>query len=55
MADFEIDLDEENETVSATFNAGSLQVVNAISNGQDAPGKLVDQPGFLGDRQEALG
>ncbi|NBS71148.1 hypothetical protein EBT31_19910, partial [bacterium] len=38
VTDFEIVIDEASDSISGTFNATSLRVINAMSNGADTPG-----------------
>src|SRR5688572_22210663 len=38
VTDFSLTVDEAQDEVSGTFNAGSLRVVNAMSSGTDTPG-----------------
>lgn len=40
---FQVEVDRDNEDLTATFDANSLEVVNAMENGQEAPGKLGDK------------
>lgn len=42
VTEFEVELDPENDLVKGNFDARSLRVVGAMSNGNDAPGKLSD-------------
>lgn len=50
VTDFEIELDEENDQITGSFDATSLRVVNAMSGGADTPGTPSD-----GDKKKIEG